>query len=90
MGYQPDLAGRRVDRLNDEIRRSFITGIALTVPLIVTLLVIGFVHDIDMSVEQGMRAIMTSGVATDPRTERGELTPEEIVREFEGGVDPEE
>lgn len=244
MGYPPDLAGPRVDRLNDKIRRSFITGIALTIPLIVTLLVIGFVlrtvtgavrpvvqgmnflfgsgqvpdfvleiftlvmlfwfflavgfiadrqsggesrlaslfdetmsnipglgsvytgvqqmtevvlstdsesfravklvefpsmgvymlcfvtatpprsitettgtsdmqtvfvpmapnpvmggfltyvpadriHDIDMSVEQGMRAIMTSGVAIDPRTEGGELTPEEIVREFEGGLDGE-
>lgn len=245
MGYPPDTAGLRVDRLNDKIRRSFITGIALTIPLIVTLLVIGFVlqtitgairpvakgmdflfgagqvpdivleiftlvllfwfflavgfiadrqsgdesrlakvfdemmtnipglgsvytgvqqmtevvlstdsesfravklvefpymeaymlcfvtatppmtiteatgdpnmqtvfvpmapnpvmggfltyvpedriYDIDMSVEQGMRAIMTSGVAIDPRTEEEELPPEEIVREFEGRASQED
>ncbi|MFB6219195.1 MAG: DUF502 domain-containing protein [Halobacteriaceae archaeon] len=35
--------GFRVDRLNQTIRQSFITGIALTVPLIATLIVLGFV-----------------------------------------------
>jgi len=69
MGYQPDVAGRRVDRLNDTIRRSFITGIALTVPLIVTLLVIGFVLQTVTSavrpVVQGMNFLFGAGEVPD-------------------------
>lgn len=43
MSYTHWTKSDRLDTLNDKIRRSFIRGIALTIPLIVTLLVLGFV-----------------------------------------------
>lgn len=46
------------------------------------------VYDIDLTIEEGMRAIMTSGVAMDPRTDHEAVeTPDGFVRqEFGEGV----
>lgn len=69
MPYSREATNARIDRLNETIRRSFLTGIALTIPLIVTLLIIGFVlRTVTNAIEPVVKGMdLLFGVGAAPR-----------------------